>query len=127
MAEREGFEPSVDLRPQRFSRPPRSTTPAPLHWLYAWDSRASPDARRRCVHRLADLPSRGNSLGAENTQNLVRARWRKFALPLMNLGTVAHHASRATSPSVNSSVDVIKPPRQVPKRGALFKFGKAEP
>ena len=31
MAEREGFEPSVDLRPQRFSRPPRSTTPAPLH------------------------------------------------------------------------------------------------
>ena len=31
MAEREGFEPSVGLRPQRFSRPSRSTTPAPLH------------------------------------------------------------------------------------------------
>ena len=30
MAEREGFEPSVGLRPQRFSRPSRSTTPAPL-------------------------------------------------------------------------------------------------
>ena len=30
MAEREGFEPSVHLRVQRFSRPPRSTTPAPL-------------------------------------------------------------------------------------------------
>ena len=30
MAEREGFEPSVGSRPQRFSRPPRSTTPAPL-------------------------------------------------------------------------------------------------
>ena len=30
MAEREGFEPSVRLRAQRFSRPPRSTTPAPL-------------------------------------------------------------------------------------------------
>ena len=30
MAEREGFEPSVPLRAQRFSRPPRSTTPAPL-------------------------------------------------------------------------------------------------
>ncbi len=29
-AEREGFEPSVPLRVQRFSRPPRSTTPAPL-------------------------------------------------------------------------------------------------
>ncbi len=31
MAEREGFEPSVRLPAQRFSRPPRSTTPAPLH------------------------------------------------------------------------------------------------
>ena len=28
--EGEGFEPSVDLRPQRFSRPPDSTTLAPL-------------------------------------------------------------------------------------------------
>src|SRR6478609_7686779 len=30
MAEREGFEPSVPVRVQRFSRPSRSTTPAPL-------------------------------------------------------------------------------------------------
>ena len=30
MAEREGFEPSDRLHGQRFSRPPRSTTPAPL-------------------------------------------------------------------------------------------------
>ena len=30
LAEREGFEPSVELPPQRFSRPPRSTAPAPL-------------------------------------------------------------------------------------------------
>jgi glutaminase len=30
LAEREGFEPSERLRAQRFSRPPRSTTPAPL-------------------------------------------------------------------------------------------------
>jgi hypothetical protein len=29
-AEREGFEPSVDLRPHRFSRPARSAAPAPL-------------------------------------------------------------------------------------------------
>ncbi len=29
-AEREGFEPSVSLRPHRFSRPARSATPAPL-------------------------------------------------------------------------------------------------
>ena len=29
-AEREGFEPSVPVKAQRFSRPPRSTTPAPL-------------------------------------------------------------------------------------------------
>ena len=30
MAERVGFEPTVLLPVQRFSRPPRSTTPAPL-------------------------------------------------------------------------------------------------
>ena len=30
MAERQGFEPWVGSPPQRFSRPPRSTTPAPL-------------------------------------------------------------------------------------------------
>ncbi len=31
IAERQGFEPWKDLHPQRFSRPPRSTTPASLH------------------------------------------------------------------------------------------------
>ena len=31
MAERQGFEPWVPVKGQRFSRPPRSTTPAPLH------------------------------------------------------------------------------------------------
>src|SRR5262245_28908389 len=30
LAERGGFEPPVGLRPQRFSRPPRSTAPASL-------------------------------------------------------------------------------------------------
>ncbi len=33
MAERQGFEPWVPVKAQRFSRPPRSTTPAPLHRL----------------------------------------------------------------------------------------------
>ena len=31
-AEREGFEPSVQLPVQRFSRPSRSTTPASFQW-----------------------------------------------------------------------------------------------
>ena len=30
MAERQGFEPWEPVKAQRFSRPPRSTTPAPL-------------------------------------------------------------------------------------------------
>ena|GEM_PF-3919096 len=34
MAERGGFEPPVPVRAQRFSRPPRSTTPAPLHAMF---------------------------------------------------------------------------------------------
>jgi hypothetical protein len=33
MAERVGFEPTEPLQAQRFSRPPRSTTPAPLRAL----------------------------------------------------------------------------------------------
>ena len=40
MAEREGFEPSVRLRAQRFSRPPRSTTPAPLREAQLWSEGA---------------------------------------------------------------------------------------
>ena len=32
LAEREGFEPSVPVRVQRFSRPSRSTTPASFQW-----------------------------------------------------------------------------------------------
>jgi hypothetical protein len=35
VAEREGFEPSVPIRVQRFSRPPRSTAPAPLQMTWA--------------------------------------------------------------------------------------------
>ena len=31
LAERQGFEPWVPVKAQRFSRPPRSTAPAPLH------------------------------------------------------------------------------------------------
>ena len=34
MAERVGFEPTVPLRAQRFSRPSRSATLAPLRWSY---------------------------------------------------------------------------------------------
>lgn len=33
IAERQGFEPWVPARVQRFSRPPRSTTPAPFLFL----------------------------------------------------------------------------------------------
>src|SRR4051812_39517156 len=45
LAEREGFEPSVPRKVQRFSRPPRSTTPAPLHRRDV--SRLSPSRRER--------------------------------------------------------------------------------
>ncbi len=41
MAERVGFEPTVRLRVQRFSRPPRSTTPAPLREISLQVERAS--------------------------------------------------------------------------------------
>src|SRR3569623_2325903 len=51
MAEREGFEPSEPLRAQRFSRPPRSTTPAPLR---IWEDRPSQGGAGRRSRPLAD-------------------------------------------------------------------------
>ena len=67
MAERQGFEPWDRLRDQRFSRPPRSTTPAPLQQVGA--SRYS--VRARIVHgvtgnvgapvRVGGKPGRGAS------------------------------------------------------------------
>ena len=47
LAEGEGFEPSVRSPVQRFSRPPRSTTPAPL---------------RRCVNKTLPLVDGGLAL-----------------------------------------------------------------
>ena len=43
VAERQGFEPWVDVNPQRFSKPSRSTTPAPLR---TWGRGASLVKRR---------------------------------------------------------------------------------
>ena len=40
VAEREGFEPSVPVRVQRFSRPSRSATPAPFQYVYNFFSDA---------------------------------------------------------------------------------------
>ncbi len=39
VAEREGFEPSVGLPPQRFSRPSRSAAPASLRKNGAYNAR----------------------------------------------------------------------------------------
>jgi hypothetical protein len=50
MAERVGFEPTVGSPPQRFSRPPRSTAPAPL--LFARPSKASGAATQ--AHSVGD-------------------------------------------------------------------------
>ena len=68
MAEREGFEPSVLSPVQRFSRPPRSTTPAPL---------------RGCAggcHPAGDGPvgaGLGRSGAARGRRNLAEGRARR--------------------------------------------------
>src|SRR3954471_7136296 len=66
MAEREGFEPPVPFRVQRFSRPPVSTTHAPLqHSFYAesgglLQTRASPLSVLQSRHpEVADASSLG--------------------------------------------------------------------
>ncbi len=61
MAEREGFEPSERLRAQRFSRPPRSTTPAPLRIdEMSWSQSATVhiEVRRAAQGADCDFPRR---------------------------------------------------------------------
>ena len=77
VAEREGFEPSVRLRAQRFSRPPRSTTPAPLRALifatippFQRGSRSSGARRLAEAARLAK-PRFGAETGESWPHNLV--------------------------------------------------------
>ncbi len=48
MAEEQGFEPWVELLPQRFSRPSRSTAPALLHWNFL-NQQAYPDAGKHLL------------------------------------------------------------------------------
>ncbi len=62
LAERVGFEPTERFRDQRFSRPPRSTTPAPLlnllrvAALRTWrDGRAQHDGGERGIRTLGRL------------------------------------------------------------------------
>ena len=45
MAEREGFEPPVPVKIQRFSRPPRSTALASLHSIIVGKAKAFPFVR----------------------------------------------------------------------------------
>ncbi len=62
LAEREGFEPSDRLHGQRFSRPPRSTTPAPLlmdHLRKNW--RRGRDSNPRCGVTAHTISSRAPS------------------------------------------------------------------
>src|SRR5439155_21440246 len=54
MAERVGFEPTVQLPGQRFSRPPDSATLAPLHVL----TRPTPGDTTRCNHEQRVPPPR---------------------------------------------------------------------
>ncbi len=58
MAERQGFEPWVPLRVQRFSKPSRSTTPAPLRALFLHDLRSFAQGRRICwLQNWLQIPS----------------------------------------------------------------------
>ena len=79
MAERQGFEPWVGVNPQRFSRPPRSTTPAPLRWCLDRNGGGLAQGARRArrknagqgrvalrkatkAHTRAEMASAGNSI-----------------------------------------------------------------
>ena len=75
MAERQGFEPWVLAKVQRFSRPPRSTTPAPLRGErgkyspmrgiargQTGSGSRSSDRRRNCVSLSSNKPAAFNCI-----------------------------------------------------------------
>ena len=72
MAEREGFEPSVPVKAQRFSRPPRSTTPAPLRTqsraFYPWSDGFRRQSRSRWLKRALHAGSGGFGRGLGQNQ-----------------------------------------------------------
>jgi hypothetical protein len=54
-----GFEPTVRLRAQRFSRPPRSTTPAPLHQIVGPEISGAGMVRRCHTAQVSSCQPRG--------------------------------------------------------------------
>jgi hypothetical protein len=68
-AEGVGFEPTSALRRQRFSRPPRSTTPAPLQG----PGQANPSSGSVRTTRLANSPPRQGRSVRERTATLSDA------------------------------------------------------
>ena len=55
LAEREGFEPPVSAKIQRFSRPPLSTAQAPLH-LYLFSLILLKNDLRSWLHSCSKIP-----------------------------------------------------------------------
>ena len=79
-AEGEGFEPSVRRnRRQRFSRPPRSTTPAPLRALRTQTGRVAVERRRQ--RRGEERPQQRGALVRRSTPAAPRAGGSAAARP----------------------------------------------
>ena len=76
MAERVGFEPSERLRAQRFSRPPRSTTPATLRlrlFEFAMSVRQALGAQgMRTLYRTSCIGKSCNRNATDNSQIVLR-------------------------------------------------------
>jgi hypothetical protein len=83
MAERQGFEPWVDLRPQRFSRPPRSTTPAPLRGGRALVAKGVSDGDAR-IETLQSLNEAVDS--DDNSVRAVQEIQVRFLMAASNAG-----------------------------------------
>ena len=87
MAEGEGFEPSVRSRAQRFSRPPRSATPAPLRNRGAagshWDKPAANGAPLLAKRRRAGKRGLRRAAGPDDLLRLEPARLALYAVPAL--------------------------------------------
>ena len=77
MAERQGFEPWVELPPQRFSRPPHSTTLAPLHNTKIFNKKLVTWQQPVGIH-VVDIPSELRDITlTEKVKMQLRSRRRR--------------------------------------------------
>ena len=121
MAERVGFEPTDRVNGQRFSRPPHSTTLAPLHWLVLYDPSQSSFRFLFLASLLhCSLPGGWGSWrrGRDSCRSTTRNE------PCLLAPSRKRSARRVRTPPSSTSFHASSPPRRLPAKSLIWRRGR---